>query len=87
MSHVHQVDADVLPGEGQHQQRHQHLILDRRAAERIVERVGAKIPDHVMALLGDIGANVGEAIVSRSSLLAVDSPAPAPFGLAASGMR
>lgn len=59
------VDADVLPGEGQNHESHQHVILDRRAAERIMERVGAKISDHVMALLGHVGANLrrGDRIV------------------------
>ncbi len=49
------VDADILAGERQDHQRHQHIILDRRATERIVQGISAEIADHVVALLRDVG--------------------------------
>lgn len=48
-------DRHVLPREGEDQQRHQRVILDRRAAERFAQRIGAVVADHLNALVRDFG--------------------------------
>ena len=60
-------DADVLPGEGQHEQRQQRVVLDRSAAERLMQRIGAEIADHLHALAGHLGPRLRTSCVGSSS--------------------
>lgn len=53
------IDADVGAGIAEDQQRHQRVILDRRAAECLVQRVGAVIADHVVTTLRHVRTRLG----------------------------
>ena len=51
-------DADILPGEGEHEQCKQHVVLDRSSSERFMQRIGTKIADHFHALARHLGARL-----------------------------
>ena len=43
-------NADVLTGEGKNEQGKKSVLLDRRTAERFVQRIGANVADHLVSL-------------------------------------
>src|SRR5690606_33101210 len=53
------IDGDVPAREGENEQRHQHVLLDWRAGERLVQRIGAEVPDHLDPLARHVRTGLG----------------------------